>query len=167
MKFESKLVGEFFEMQKEIDRLFDSFTKSSSNVPTEAGLWQPPTDIYETADSFVVKMEVAGIKPDEDVKIEIEGNKLLIRGNRQDRTELKKQHYHQAGLNYGLFERTVVLPNVLEQEVTPTATYENGFLEIHILKEKHKTKEIVVVEFSDAKLTPDLERKELITDESE
>ena len=63
MKFESKLVGEFFEMQKEIDRLFDSFTKSSSNVPTEAGLWQPPTDIYETADSFVVKMEVAGIKP--------------------------------------------------------------------------------------------------------
>ena len=91
MKFESKLVGEFFEMQKEIDRLFDSFTKSSSNVPTEAGLWQPPTDIYETADSFVVKMEVAGIRPDEDVKIQIEGNKLLIRGNRQDRTELKKQ----------------------------------------------------------------------------
>ncbi|MEE3195305.1 MAG: hypothetical protein VX289_12385, partial [Candidatus Poribacteria bacterium] len=70
-------------------------------------------------------------------------------------------------LSYGLFERTVVLPNVLEQEVTPTATYENGFLEIHILKEKHKTKEIVVVEFSDARLTPDLERKELITDESE
>ena len=56
---------------------------------------------------------------------------------------------------------------MLEQEVTPTATYENGFLEIHILKEKHKTKEIVVVELSDARLTPDLERKELITNESE
>lgn len=151
MKFEKRLIGEFFEMQKEFDRLFDEFTHGE--VTSDTSLWRPPMDIYETVDSFVVKMEIAGIKPDEDLKIHLEGNKLMISGNRHDRTELKKQHYHQAGLHYGHFEQSIVLPSVLAQKVTPTASYENGFLEIHILKEKKAVKEIIVVDVNDKQLT--------------
>ena len=101
-------------------------------------------DIYETVDSFVVKLEVAGIDPENDVKIRLEEDSLIIRGFRQDKTELKKQHYHQAGLSYGHFERRVVLPNVHVEEVTPTASYDNGFLEIKIPKKERQSKNIVV-----------------------
>ncbi len=102
-------------------------------------------DIYETVESFVIKMEVAGLKPDEDVQIQLNQNILTIRGYRQERTALKKEHYHQAELNYGPFERSIVLPNVLAEGVEPRASYENGFLEVHIPKAKcNHPKEIIV-----------------------
>ena len=48
-------------------------------------------------------------------------------------------------MNYGPFERSMVLPNVLAEDVEPKANYENGFLEIQIPKIKQDPpKEIVV-----------------------
>lgn len=130
----NRLINEFFEMQKELDRLFDTFMKPDENVATERTYWRPPMDVYETVDNFVIKIEVSGIKPDEDIKVQLDQNILTVRGYRRDRTELKKEHYHQAELNYGPFERTVALPNVLAEDVDPQASYENGFLEIHVPK---------------------------------
>ena len=144
MKFSKELIDQFFEMkiemQEEVDRLFDDF--SSQNV--DAALWRPPMDIYETADSFIVKLEIAGIDPEQDVKIRLDEDNLIVHGFRQDQTELKKQHYHQAGLSYGHFERRIILPDVHVEEVTPTASYDNGFLEIQIPKKERQSKEIVV-----------------------
>ena len=93
MKFSKELIDQFFEMkiemQEEVDRLFDAF--SSQNV--DAALWRPPMDIYETVDSFIVKLEIAGIDPEKDVKIRLDEDSLIVHGLRQDQTELKKQHY--------------------------------------------------------------------------
>ena len=132
-------------MQKELDRLFDAFMQPSQSLTTETTFWRPPMDIYETIDSFVIKMEVAGIKPDEDVQIQLNQNILTIKGYRQDRTALKKEHYHQAELHYGPFERSIVLPNILAEDIEPKASYESGFLEIHLPKAKNnRPKEITV-----------------------
>ncbi len=141
----NRLIDHFFQMQKEIDRLFDDFREPSQDLTTETTHWRPPMDIYETVDSFVVKIEIAGIEPSEDVKIQLNRNVLTLKGYRQDRTDLKKEHYHQAELNYGPFERSIVLPNILAEDVAPVASYANGFLEIHIPKAKvNMPKEIVV-----------------------
>ncbi|MCZ6676766.1 MAG: Hsp20/alpha crystallin family protein [Candidatus Poribacteria bacterium] len=141
----SRLIDHFFEMQKEIDRLFDDFVQPSQDIATETTHWCPPMDIYETVDNFVIKVEIAGIEPGEDVTIHLDRNILTIKGYRQDRTALKKEHYHQAELNYGPFERSIVLPNVLAEDVEPMASYENGFLEIYIPKAKpNRPKEIVI-----------------------
>ncbi len=141
----NRLINEFFEMQKELDHLFDTFMKPDQNVATPETHWRPPMDIYETVDSFVIKIEVAGIKPDEDIKVHLDRNVLTIKGYRKDRTELKKEHYHQAELNYGWFERSIALPNVLAEDIEPQASYENGFLEIHLRKEKpNPPKEITI-----------------------
>ncbi len=140
-----RLIDDFFEIQKELDRVFDSFVEPHQNVAAESTHWRPPTDIYETVDNFIVKIEVAGIRPEEDVRIRLDRNVLKISGYRRDRTQLKKQHYHQAELNYGPFERSIILPNVLAEDVEPAASYENGFLEIQIPKIKQDpSKEIIV-----------------------
>ena len=140
----NRLIDHFFQMQKEIDRLFDDL-EPSQDLTTEMTHWRPPMDIYETVDSFVVKIEIAGIEPSEDVKIQLNRNVLTLKGYRQDRTALKKEHYHQAELNYGPFERSIVLPNILAEDVEPITNYANGFLEIHIPKARiNKPKEIVV-----------------------
>ena len=155
-----RLVAEFFEMQKEIDRLFDSFIRPSQSLTPANTLWRPPMDIYETVDSFVIKIEVAGLKPDEDIKIHLDRNILTIKGNRQDRTALKKEHYHQAELNYGPFERSIALPDVLAEAVKPEAIYQNGFLEIHISKAKPNHPKEIVVHVQEEK-EPQQKRKEL------
>ena len=90
-----RLIDEFFEMQQELDRVFDSFVEPHQSVTTESTHWRPPMDIYETVDNFIVKLEVAGIRPEEDVRIQLKQNVLKITGYRRDRTQLKKQHYHQ------------------------------------------------------------------------
>ena len=121
-------------------------------------------DIYETVDSFVVKLEVAGIKPDEDIKIQLDRNVLTVRGYRKDRTELKKEHYHQAELNYGPFERAIALPNVLAEDVNPQASYENGFLEIHVPKTKPDPPQEITVQVKEGfeiEQPVDEKRKEL------
>ena len=141
----SRLLDHLFEMQKEFDSLFDDFVRPSQDMTTENTHWRPQMDIYETVDNFVVKIEVAGIEPGEDLKIQLNRNILTIEGYRQDRTALKKEHYHQAELSYGPFERSIALPDVLAEDVEPVANYENGFLEIYIPKAKqNRAKEIVV-----------------------
>ena len=132
----SELITGFFEMQEELEIHFDSFTRPNQKLTPETPLWQPPMDIYETVESFVIKIEVAGLKPEEDIKISLDGNVLTINGNRQDRTALKKQHYHQAEINYGPFERSIALPDVISDAVKPQARYVGGFLEIDIPKVK-------------------------------
>ena len=157
----NRLIEEFFEMHKELDRLFDTFMQPSQSLTTETTFWRPPMDIYETVDSFVIKIEVAGIKPDEDVQIQLNQNILTIRGYRQDRTALKKEHYHQAELHFGPFERSIVLPNVLAEEVEPKASYENGFLDIHIPKTKHNRPKEIIVQVKGESETTHPEQKEL------
>ena len=44
--------------------------------------WSPPTDVYETDASFVVRVEVAGMSGS-DFKINAEDNFLVISGVRQ------------------------------------------------------------------------------------
>ena len=79
----NRLIDHFFQMQKEIDRLFDDL-EPSQDLTTEMTHWRPPMDIYETVDSFVVKIEIAGIEPSEDVKIQLNRNVLTLKGYRQD-----------------------------------------------------------------------------------
>ena len=147
-----RLIEEFYEMNKEFDRAFESFGIPRRSAKGESSNWSPPMDIYETVDHFIVKIELAGVQPQDDVRLRLDNNVLKISGYRRDRTQLKKQHYHQAELSYGAFERSVVLPNVLDEDCEPIASYENGFIEIKIPKMKQdSSKEISVLVKDEAK----------------
>ena len=57
-----------------------------------SNVWSPPTDIYETEDRYVVRVEIAGMNED-DLDVIIEDNLLKISGNRPDSAE--RRAYHQ------------------------------------------------------------------------
>ena len=144
-----RLIEEFYEMNKDLDRAFESFGFPRRNVKGESTNWRPPMDIYETVEHFIVKIELAGVQPEEDVRLRLDNNVLKITGYRRDRTQLKKQHYHQAELSYGAFERSVVLPNVLDEDCEPIASYENGFIEIKLPKMKQDSSREISVQVKD------------------
>lgn len=98
----------------------------SWNVAVRSYAWSPPTDVYETENSFVVRVEAAGMKGT-DFTLEVEGNTLIIRGVRSDSGE--RRSYHQMEIRYGEFSTSVELPVNVDTDHA-VADYEDGFLTI-------------------------------------
>jgi HSP20 family protein len=95
-----------------------------------ANVWCPPTDVYETEEGFVVKVEVAGMR-EEDFEVAIEKNVLLIRGTRPDSTE--RRAYYQMEIRSGKFEIALEIPAPTKVEMA-VAEYKDGFLIVNLPK---------------------------------
>ena len=97
-------------------------------------IWRPATDVYETGDSIVVRVEIAGMR-EEDFSISLIGSQLTVRGNRPDIQE--RRAYHQMEIFFGEFSTEVELPGpVLSDQVT--AEYTEGFLRLVFPKDRPK-----------------------------
>ena len=114
--------------------MFDNVLTSSvvrwSQVQ-QSQVWSPPTDVYETDFYVVVKIEIAGLKP-EDFTISLGHRVLAVRGSRQD--PAPKLAYQQMEINYGQFQTEVYLPWPINESAETEATYEHGFLTICLPK---------------------------------
>jgi HSP20 family protein len=96
--------------------------------------WSPPTDVYETDASFVIRLEVAGMRQS-DFSIDIEDNFLIISGIRSESPE--KRTYHQMEIRFGEFSTAIELP--IGADVSKAqADYEDGFLNV-VLPKIHPT----------------------------
>jgi HSP20 family protein len=97
--------------------------------------WRPPTDVIETNEMIIIRVEIAGMNED-DFKITLLNNQVHIRGIRKD--ELKKQAYHLMEIPFGEFDTRVEITVPIDDE-NVNAKYENGFLSIYLpIVEKRK-----------------------------
>lgn len=102
------------------------------------GSFVPELNIYETAKTFEVTVELPGMKKD-DFDISLNDNVLTISGERRA-THGKKENgrtYHRVESRFGQFSRSLPLPNVADFDKIE-AHYENGVLAITIPKLKEK-----------------------------
>jgi len=92
--------------------------------------WRPPTDVFETKEDILVRIEIAGMK-ESNFSIEINGHHLVVKGARQD--SIEKRAYHQMEIRFGEFilELDIAIPINSEQV---EAVYQNGFLLIRLPK---------------------------------
>ena len=97
-----------------------------------SSIWMPPTDVYETEDHLVVKVELAGMR-EEDFEVSVEDQVLLIRGHRPDLNE--RRAYHQMEIRFGKFEIAIDLPVAVDLDQA-TAEYKDGFLTIIFPKKR-------------------------------
>jgi HSP20 family protein len=71
--------------------------------------WRPAVDVYRLAGGWLIKCDVAGVRP-EDMVVTLRGRELTIQGVRRDcRLEQGCRHYLME-IEYCRFERTIVLP---------------------------------------------------------
>jgi len=101
-------------------------------VQVRAGIWSPPTDVYETENDYVVRVEIAGMH-EEDFEITVEDNFLMVSGNRPDVSE--RRAYQQMEIRFGKFETAVGLPGPIDLEAS-RADYTEGFLTVNLPKAK-------------------------------
>jgi len=131
-------------MQREINRMFDSFFQNGDeNFPLVATSWKPAVDIAEEDTAFVVKMELPGVAK-EDVKITLEDGLLTVRGEKKEEKESKGTNYHRVERGYGAFQRSFTLPATVKGDKVE-ASFRDGILNIMLPKsEEAKPKEIEV-----------------------
>jgi HSP20 family protein len=137
--------GNLQSFQDEMNRMFDQFFRGGNGEEAGWGLrtWTPPVDIYETDDALVLKAELPGVSKD-DVSIEVHQNTLILRGQRKHEAEVKEENYHRVERAYGTFQRSFVLPTLVDQDKVQ-ATYQDGVLELHLPKsEAAKPKRIAI-----------------------
>lgn len=76
---------------------------------------------------YVVRADLPGVNPDEDIQLEIRGDVLSIRAER--RQEKAERGHHEV--TYGSFTRSLRLPDGC-RDVDITATYDAGVLEVSV-----------------------------------
>jgi len=103
---------------------------ADQGVTGVANGWNPNTDIFETEEKIIIRLELAGVDK-ENLTIKTLGNTLVINGTRCDKEQKGRVYYHQMEINYGPFEKVIMLPPSL-QEGEIMAQYHDGILEIEI-----------------------------------
>ena len=98
--------------------------------------WHPPTDVFETLDSIILRIEISGMN-EEDIDITINKNIINISGIRVDDI-LDKKAFHQMEVNFGEFNSSIEI-NIPIQIEKAEAKYSNGMLIIVLPKAKQKS----------------------------
>ena len=81
--------------------------------------------------TIVVRGELPGLDPDEDVEITVDGDHLTIVGEREERHEDKKNGGYRSEFRYGTFQRSVRLPAGAKTDAV-SAKYVDGILEVRV-----------------------------------
>jgi len=95
--------------------------------------WRPRTDIYKTSSGWLLKFELAGVRPG-DVSICITGNAVNIGGMRRDCMMEEDCSYYCMEISYNRFERSIELPCDLSQAQFATE-FRDGILLVRITTE--------------------------------
>ncbi len=96
--------------------------------------WRPNVDVYESEDSVVVVVEIAGVAKNE-VSVIFNEGKLHINGLRIDAAPYKDRRYCQMEIDYHEFERIVYLPDNIDPDEI-SAKINNGLMIVEAPKKK-------------------------------
>ncbi|HEY0843933.1 MAG TPA: Hsp20/alpha crystallin family protein [Noviherbaspirillum sp.] len=70
--------------------------------------WEPPADVYETADDLTILIALPGVAPDR-LDILVDGGMLIVIGERPP-PRAGRAKIHRLEIPYGRFERRIDLP---------------------------------------------------------
>jgi HSP20 family protein len=125
-------------MEQDMRRSEDLLRRFMQSAAPPDQYWQPRVDIDETSAAIRVKIELAGIRPEE-IHVELSGDArtLTVRGVRRDNhgDAGDRTMFHQMEIYFGPFERNIPLPArpAVDRE-NVEASYRDGFLVVSLPK---------------------------------
>jgi HSP20 family protein len=100
--------------------------------PFSVPFMEPAVDVYETKDAVIIVAEIAGIGQ-EDVQLEVDGTKCILRGERKPGLTGPKRDYRQMEIGHGPFLRELFLPAEVNPDAVRTV-YKDGMLQLTLPK---------------------------------
>lgn len=114
--------------------------------------FQPCVDMYETDSALIIKVELAGIRPNRlNIELSADDRVLTISG---ERSEAPGEHRdriqcHHLEIFFGAFEREITLPNSVPFDRDAiTAKYRDGFLLITLPKQPARLNETRTIQIT-------------------
>jgi HSP20 family protein len=141
-------------LRKEIDSLFDNFTRGWPSLPGwrssfdlgPMGRWEsafgisvPATDLVEKDKGYELSAEMPGLDAS-NVDVSVSGNVLTIKGEKKEEKEEKGKNTYLSERRYGAFQRSFQLPEGVDKEKIE-AKFENGVLTVAMPKTAEAVKE--------------------------
>src|SRR5579862_723571 len=117
-------------LQNRVNSLFRDFNEGESSMTTAS--FVPAVDVYEDAQTVVLKLEVPGIE-EKDLDVRVENHTLTVKGQRKFEKEEKEENFHRIERRYGNFYRSFTLPSTVDSEHI-NAGYTNGVLKLELKK---------------------------------
>lgn len=146
-------------MMEDMDRLFSNFgssqeqldhaglqrgTQSALQPFSTRNLWAPQVEVFERENNIVVRADLPGLTRD-NVDVEIEDETLIIRGERRNDLEDKRDGYYRSERSYGSFYRAIPLPEGIDAGAA-NASFKDGVLEVTLAKPKQQVSKAKKVE---------------------
>jgi len=128
------------DLQGEMNRIFN---RSLTRRDGYGDVFAPSIEVREEADKFTLHADLPGLKK-EDFNISVQGNQLILKGERKSEKESKEKGYFYSERYYGAFSRAFEFPTEIETDKVKAA-YKDGVLELTLPKaESAKPKQIQI-----------------------
>lgn len=111
---------------EEMDRILGQMQR----VMGDGGAWSPAIEVKQQEGNLLISAELPGLRK-EDVKVHIDGDTLVVEGERKQEQEEKREGYYHSERSYGRYYRSIPLPERAKTEQT-AARFDNGVLEVRI-----------------------------------
>lgn len=98
----------------------------------EEAVWAPAIHVLEKEDKFVAKVELPGVH-EEDISVSVVGDMLVVEGEKEAESEVKKKGYFYSETSYGSFAPIIAIPSIVDSGRI-TANFDKGVLEIDLPK---------------------------------
>lgn len=130
-------------MQRDFDRLFNTFFPSETEEEGSSISWSPRLDVVETNDAYEVEMDIPGVEKD-DITINVHDGILSISGERTSREVNEQDNVVRVERHAGRFYRSFSLPTKINDQKIQ-ATHTNGVLRVMLPKvEESKPRKIKI-----------------------
>ncbi|HEX7796928.1 MAG TPA: Hsp20/alpha crystallin family protein [Vicinamibacterales bacterium] len=138
-------------LSREVDDLFNSLGIERHLTGPRNVVWTPEVEVFMKNSELIVRADLPGFKK-EDIAIELTEDTIVLKGERKEEKEEKREGYYQTERFYGSFYRALPLPEGVKIE-NAKAVVRDGVLEITVPMEKAdaKTRRLEITEAPETK----------------
>ncbi len=131
-------------LQKEMNRLFDSFYPSDlTNDDFDRLSFVPAAEMSETEEAIDLKLEIPGLEA-KDLDVEVQADSVSIKGERKSEEITEENGTTRTEFRYGKFHRIIPLPSRVQNN-NVTAEYKDGILHLNLPKAEEERNKVVKV----------------------
>lgn len=131
-------LSDLLSLQEKMNRLFQESLSAEGLDPSGLGpAWTPLADAHETADAYVVELEVPGLQRD-DLDVQVEGARLVVKGERRAVGQGRPERFYRMERSYGPFSRSFTFAEPVDAERV-TAQLKDGLLRLELPKARTRS----------------------------
>lgn len=124
-------------VRERMNKMFEAaLARTNFDADGGVGAWVPVADVYESPEELTLYLELPGLDQ-QDIDLRLEGDDLLVQGERRMDREESGEQFHRVERSYGKFSRKFPLASTVDRD-SVQAVYRDGVLKV-VLQKKGST----------------------------